>query len=546
MLVARIRAARDEEGLALLTVVVVMLVGFVVAASVAASLLFTITANVGNKGQTQAFVAAESGRDEVRAQIADGCTDAAELHAEGTGPTYVADARYVEASASAQPSSYDDPGLSATCPGDEPGWMVIRSTGQGADGSIITVDSVYPWEVRWEEQAGGVLAYFANGVSLRGTYAGDIVVREGDYTCAAEGTLDGDLYVTRGDATFSRDCTVYGDVWTRDGVDGSAQRINITGNVKTGGVGPSGSTVTANVSFTSNGTVIGTASDPETGAIEATGAINLTNTGSTNGNVWGDMTAGGAITIGDKWVIDPSATQSPATAPPPFDPTLEFIREITAWMDLDRASDWGVPPTPACALTPTDLKALLAGDTSPVLLDYTSCGGSNIDVTLLGGAVNRDAAFLLPPNKVANISLTGNLTGDRQLVFLQEDNSRALVSGETSPSCGNGNQRNNLAIGSGLTLEPRLMVYSPCGLNGTVNSSFRGQLYSNDTSGVTFIGTAEYTCALMTWAPAFEKLGCKVRGEGDDVVLETVLVKELGLLSYQTEYEPTPTPTPGP
>ena len=72
------------------------------------------------------------------------------------------------------------------------------------------------------------------------------------------------------------------------------------------------------------------------------------------------------------------------------------------------------------------------------------------------------------------------------------------------------------------------MVYSPCGLTGTVRSSFSGQLYSNDTSGVTFIGTAEYTCALMTWPPAFEKLGCKVRGEGEDVVLETVLVQRLG------------------
>ena len=79
------------------------------------------------------------------------------------------------------------------------------------------------------------------------------------------------------------------------------------------------------------------------------------------------------------------------------------------------------------------------------------------------------------------------------------------------------------------------MVYAPCGLNGTVNSTFRGQLYSNDTSGVTFIGTAEYTCALMTWEPAFEKLGCKVRGEGEDVVLETVLVQRLGVRMTQSE-----------
>ncbi len=71
------------------------------------------------------------------------------------------------------------------------------------------------------------------------------------------------------------------------------------------------------------------------------------------------------------------------------------------------------------------------------------------------------------------------------------------------------------------------MVYAPCGLTGTVNSSFQGQLYSNDTSGVTFIGTAVYTCATMQWPPAFAKLGCKVRGGGVDDVIVEVLVGHL-------------------
>ena len=126
-------------------------------------------------------------------------------------------------------------GVATGCPTADTTYVVISSTGTGADGSSATVDAVYPWIVSYEQQAGGVLAYFANGVSLRGTYAGDIVVRSGDYTCAADGTLDGDLYVTRGSATFSRDCTVYGDVWTYGDVDGSSQRITIAGNVKAGG-----------------------------------------------------------------------------------------------------------------------------------------------------------------------------------------------------------------------------------------------------------------------------------------------------------------------
>jgi hypothetical protein len=540
MLVARLRSADDDEGAVLLTVVVVMLVGFVIAATVAASVIFTITANAGNKSTTQAFIAAESGRDAALAHLAGTCNAAMFPLTSSGSLNYSAT---VAVTTGSQPSGPTDAGVATGCPTENTTYVVITSTGTGADGSSTTVDAVYPWIVAYELQAGGVLAYFASGVSLRGTYAGDIVVRSGNYTCAADGTLDGDLYVTRGNAVFSRDCTVYGDVWTYGDVDGSSQRINITGNVKAGGTTPLGSatptgTFLADVTFTSNGTVIGTQSDPETGAIEATGDIDLTNTGSTDGRGWGNLTAGGAIAVGSKWIIDPTAARAPSTMPPAFEPTLEFIREITAWMDLDHASDWGVTPVVGCGLSSAQLITLLdGGGTDPIAFDYTSCGSEHVYITLPSGnhELTRDAVFLLPPSKVAHISLDGNLAGDHQLVFLHEDGSRNLVSGETSPTCGNGNQRDNLDIGAGLIIEARLMVYAPCGLNGTVNSSFRGQLYSNDTSGVTFIGTADYTCALMSWEPAFEKLGCKVRGEGEDVVLETVLVQRLGVRMTQSE-----------
>lgn len=545
---ARMRAIPDESGAVLVTVVVVMFVGFIIAATVAASVVFTITANDVNKDRTEAFIAAESGRDQVRAQLANGCVDVAELHAEGTVPMFVADARYVSRiTAASAPTSFDDAGLTSACPtvlsGDDDGWIVIRSTGTGPDGSTTMIDSVYPWTVNYELQAGGVLAYFASGVSLRGTYAGDIVVRGGDYNCASEGTLDGDLYVTRGKATFSRDCTVYGDVWTYGDVDGSAQRINISGNVKAGGVDASGGTVSADVNFTSNGTVIGTEADPETGAIEATGSIDLTDTGSTDGHVWGGLTAGGSISVGSKWVLDPSPTPSPSTAPPPFEPTLEFIRSITAWMDLDEASDWGVAiPISACSLSASDLLSELTdGGTAPVMFDYRGCGSVSTDITLDGPASNvvtKDAIFLAPSGKRMNLNFESNMTGGKQLIFVHADSDRGLNAGETEPDCGNpsAGQRDTFSVGNSLSITGvKVMVYAPCGLTGTVNSSFQGQLYSNDTSGVAFISTAEYTCATMQWPPAFAKLGCKVRGGGVDDVIVEVLVGHLDNLTYQTE-----------
>ncbi len=70
------RGARhaDDEGAVLVTVVVVMFVGFVIATVIAASVIFTFQANASNKSTTQAFIAAESGRDVVVSQIAVGCS----------------------------------------------------------------------------------------------------------------------------------------------------------------------------------------------------------------------------------------------------------------------------------------------------------------------------------------------------------------------------------------------------------------------------------------------------------------------------------------
>ncbi|MFE4725374.1 hypothetical protein [Microbacterium sp. NPDC056736] len=539
--------------MALITVLVVMLVGVVIALTVAASVIFTMSANTANKSRTQAFVAAESGRDAALAHLAGTC-DAALFPLTSNGDLEYSATIGVISKADVvlygQPSRSTDSGVATGCPGEETAFVVITSTGTGPNGSQTTVDAVYPWIVTWEQQAGGVLAYFANGVSLRGTYAGDIVVRSGPYTCAADGTLVGDLYVTRGTATFSRDCTVHGDVWSYGDVDASSQRVTVDGNVKAGGVDLTGTTVTANVKFTSNGSMIGTSADPDSGMIEATGTIDLTDTGSTDGHVWGNMIAGGAINVGAKWVVDATATKTPTTAPPAFNPSLEFIRSVTAWMDLDSASGWGSTPINACSLTAAQFRDLLTtGTSAPLVLDYRTCTPSHSAVTFPSGTTTlaKDVAFLIAPAKILDINIKGSIAGDRQMVFVHEDPSRDLVGGETDPTCGNGNQPDTLSIDNGVTIQPRLMVYTPCGLNGTVKSSFRGQLYSNNTSGVTFIGSASYTCALMQWAPAFEKLGCKVRGEGEDAVLETVLTQRLGDRVTQVEQAfstPSASPTP--
>src|SRR5690348_9737775 len=82
---ARARSRANDDGAILVTVIVVMFVGFIVAATIAASIMFTIGANDSNQDRTEAFIAAESGRDAAVAAVTAGCTSTTVT---GSDPTY--------------------------------------------------------------------------------------------------------------------------------------------------------------------------------------------------------------------------------------------------------------------------------------------------------------------------------------------------------------------------------------------------------------------------------------------------------------------------
>nr|BFF11059.1 hypothetical protein GCM10025699_23620 [Microbacterium flavescens] len=220
----------DDRGAVLITVVIVMLVGFVVASVVAASVLFTIQANAENRSQTQAFVAAESGRDVAIASISAGCSVTS---FSGTDPIF---SSTVYVTAGDQPTSATDPGVGAGRPTAATRYVVIRSTGTGADGSTATIDAVYPWQVTYSQQPGGVVTYFSGGFTAGVShYTGDLVLRDGSWTCNIDGILDGDLYVLQGTTTFSNNCQVNGDVWSDGNVTSNSQAIKVRGDITTNG-----------------------------------------------------------------------------------------------------------------------------------------------------------------------------------------------------------------------------------------------------------------------------------------------------------------------
>lgn len=522
----RTRPRRDEdEGAVLVTVIVVMLVGFVVASLVAASVLYTLQANAQNTDTTQAFVSAESGRDAAVAGLAGTCSQTSFQNEVDETPVYASAIYPVDG---AKPESAD--GLSQGCPSEDTDYVVIRSTGT-ADGESTTIDSVYLWDRTYEQQAGGVLAYFAGGVtSTVSNYTGDLVVRSGNYTCNNEGTINGDLYVVEGNLSLSRDCTINGSAYVFGTATSNSQSAEITGILKTGG----------DIDFTSNGSRIGTPpvapATTGTGGIESTGDVALTgNAGA--GNVYGPIKTSETFSKTTRWTIE-GAAETGATIPE-FNPTMPVVRALTSWIDLDGSSAWNAvaPPLNVCTMTASQLTNILGTtSTTKTIVDFRSCTnfGNAITLTVNPVTVKRDVAFIFPAGKRMVLNFTGSLGGTNQLVFIHEDGNRDdRLNGETKPTCTStiGNDKFDTTTG---TLTPKLMIYTPCGMTGNVRAAFTGQLYTNESS-INFGNGASYTCAMMSWPDAFDKLGCRLKGEGDDVVLETVLVQQLGSLVFQSE-----------
>ncbi len=510
-------ARRDDTGAALISVVIVMLVGFIVASVVAASIMFTTRANAQNKGQTQAFVAAESGRDVAVASIASGCSTTS---FSGTDPQYSSTVYVTDGN---QPASATSTGVSVGCPTSTTRYVVIRSTGTGPDGSTTTIDSIYPWQVTYSQQPGGVVTYFSGGYTAGVThYTGDLVLRDGPFSCNIGGTITGDLYVLEGTTSFSNNCTINGDVWSNGNVTNTSQAVTINGDITTNGY----------VSLTANGN---TRVD---GSISAKGTVTLSNQGSSAAEVTGNVTSRDSITVGTDWTV--TGTQTPnSPTDPVFDPTLQWLRAATKWIDLDNTG-WGTPysATNVCNLirnnpNPT-IASLVSTAGSPLVLDFTSCNGA-VGIALSNITVRRDVVMIAKPSVRVQVDVSGTMNDDgnkRQVLFIHSDLTRNYTNGEPVPDCGNGNQKDTFNIGGAIDTELRFMMYTPCGITGTATSSFAGQYYTNDTSTHSHSG-AVYTCKSMSWSPAFDQLGCRIKGSGG--VATGSLVQRLGGMVYQTE-----------
>jgi hypothetical protein len=514
-----------------------MLVGFVIAATIAASVMFTIRANTGNRDNVDAFVAAESGRDQAYASIKDGCV-AGDLASDAT-PTLIGGSEQsytysVQTTADAEPSDTRDlstlDGLSAVCPSASTTRVVVEATGYGPDGSTATVTSVYPWNTILSHQPGGTMAFFDGKFKTTGSgYTGDLVVRTGNYDCSNAATIVGDLWVVGGEdgtdggnVTLSSNCVVTGSIYAAGTVLKSSQPVTIGGDVIARG----------EISLNSDGMTIG-------GDVYSGSVVNVSATGSGTATIGGDIISAGdvngiedAADPADKWEIQGVILENQPD--PTFDPTLPAVFGMTTWVDLGTGTEWGdAVVNTSC---PTDISGLLDDSAERLIVDYTGCGGPSkkVNITVKDSTLTRDVLLYVPAGYQMNVSIEGDIastpTPAPQLWLVHADS----VIGDSEPalSCANKDNFGTKEKGSTkLSIDARILVYTACGLTGTIGSDFSGQIYVNaDTRTV----NAEFTCAEMSWEPALPQLSCRIRGEGG-AEGETIVTYDIGNLIFQTE-----------
>ncbi|WES65698.1 hypothetical protein P0L94_06400 [Microbacter sp. GSS18] len=532
----RRRLPRDEGGVALVTVIVIMFVGFVITSIIAASVLFTIQANASNKDRTQAFIAAESGRDvavaSLRAGIASDasftCPGLTAASASGASPRYNYSIR--TSGDPTQPTSWD--GLADACPvNGATQWVVIRSTGQGPDDAPVTIDSVYRWYHGPATTPSGTVAFFEGEfTATKSTYSGDLVIREGDYECnnGETGAINGDLWVLRGGLTITDDCTVTGSVYIRDTIDIKNKLFTVGEDVIS---------VEGSIFFGVNGVNIG-------GDVHAAGSIDTKNAdGVVDGSFITTQPALANHVPADWTRVDGSSVpEVTGAAPPEILPTLEQVYEATNWIELNAGTSWSSVADPVDAVpagtvcTASELQAVMSAAGTRAVVDMTGCpaGGSGIKVAPGNVTLARDVLILVPPGEKMDLELSGTIslpTGmtvddGPQLVIAHLDPDGADV---RPPSCSSSQLDKFTASGVN---NVRTLVYSPCGVNSTMSLTMYGQLYMG-SDGLHLNG-GTFSCKPMSWPPTLPTISCGVKGE-DGIFDPTKNVTRLEDLVFQTE-----------
>lgn len=567
------RSNRGDDGVALVLVVFVMLIGLIAAATIASAIFFAVNGNISNRRSTQSFVSAESGRDSIVAALtaanaANNCTIStmtANTTGQASGPYFDTKAQSITiAAGGSAPASWNG-AVSPACPTQSTNYVVVQSTGYGTNnvaGEKTTILSVYQWQVTPHTSQSGTMAgtngsfHGVGGGSSSNTLKGDLVVRTNDYTCSGSSIIDGDLWVlggsdgtNGGNVTITGGCDIRGNIFANGTVTSnggnSAHPITVGKSIIARGL----------VAMDSNGVNIGgkclAADGASCGQIASGSTVTLSGTGSNVGTVLTTVTGrptAPVISAANWKHTDGSALTGSVGAAPVFTPPLNSsqvspsnpgptVYDMTTWIEFGTGTAWqGSPTVTTTSICPANPSAVLSGAAGPMILDYSRSGcsatsGNTTTITLTGGNVPNDAVFLVAPGKSMKVQINGNLSGppspSSQILFVHQ----SLNTGNVATDCGRPSG-DSFTTGS-VTISPRIMVYTPCGLNGTWTGTLTGQFYVGGS--MTYNG--DFTCLHMSWTPSpspLPNMDCKILGSGG-AAGSTTYTLSLGNLISQAE-----------
>jgi predicted acyltransferase (DUF342 family) len=282
---------RDEEGVALVSTVILSIVIFIIAASLSMTLVNAVNITADSKSQVVTFSSAESGTDyALLGAVANSCEVEGESAADG-----FAFEVYRSASETA-PTGLSDPTLSKGCPRDGDRFITIKSTGSDARGGETEVVSTFRWVIRnLGSTEGAVVAGTGlSNISHLDVYNtdGDLLIEKGDFDCNNTSNIAGDVVVMDGTLKLSNACEIKGSIYASDGVQ-LANWAKVGGSVYTLG----------NFSTTNN-VIVG-------GDVRARGNLTINNNSLIKGSVTG---SGSGATVLDAATINGSlATGGPVT-----------------------------------------------------------------------------------------------------------------------------------------------------------------------------------------------------------------------------------------
>ena len=223
---------RDEEGVALVSVVILSMVILIIVSSLSITLVQGANLTADNKSQVVTFASAESGTDyALLGAVANSCETSGSSAADGF--TFEV---YRSASETA-PTGLSDPTLSKGCPQHGDKFITIKSTGTDSRGKATEVVSTFRWVIRNLGSAEGavVAGTGLSNISQLGVYNtdGDLLVKNGNFDCNSSSNISGDVVIMNGTFRMSGGCEIKGSVYAKGNVQIDNAAVSVGGDVYT-------------------------------------------------------------------------------------------------------------------------------------------------------------------------------------------------------------------------------------------------------------------------------------------------------------------------